>query len=115
MIKKPKQQQQQNQNLPDGLNPRSDGAQLFNPSAGVGDNGPDDILMDMKAEGLSGSSSISGTAANLSRKKATPPQPKRLVIKPFKGEFFLGLIIQCAESGLESLCLGIYVHVLSEF
>lgn len=29
-----------------------------------------------------------GTTANLSRKKATPPQPaKKLVIKPFKGTF----------------------------
>lgn len=29
-----------------------------------------------------------GTTANLSRKKATPPQPtKKLVIKPFKGSF----------------------------
>eukprot|EP00250_Pteridium_aquilinum_P020558 c24859_g8_i1 orf=824-2758(-) len=65
--KKPKQQE--------SLDPRSI---EYNSSA---DNVPDDILMDMKAEdGLSGS----GTAANLSRKKATPPQPKRLVIKPFK-------------------------------
>jgi hypothetical protein len=88
MIKKPKQQQQQHQSLPDGVGPRSDGAQLFSPSSGGGDSGPaDDILMDMKAEGLAESSSISGTAANLSRKKATPPQPKRLVIKPFKGQF----------------------------
>ena len=86
MIKKPKQQQQ-HQNLPDDLNSGSDGAHLFNPSSGGGDNGPvDDLHMDMKVEGLSESSSISGTAANLSRKKATPPQPKRLVIKPFKGK-----------------------------
>ena len=32
------------------------------------------------------SSPVVGTTANLSRKKATPPQPvKKLVIKPFKG------------------------------
>jgi hypothetical protein len=33
-------------------------------------------------------SPVVGTTANLSRKKATPPQPtKKLVIKPFKGTF----------------------------
>ena len=36
---------------------------------------------------LSSSGTGVGTTANLSRKKATPPQPaKKLVIKPFKGE-----------------------------
>lgn len=41
----------------------------------------DTMLVDLKNEG----SSASATAANLSRKKATPPQPvKKLVIKPFK-------------------------------
>ncbi|KAH7426369.1 hypothetical protein KP509_11G098900 [Ceratopteris richardii] len=48
------------------------------------DNCPDDMPIDIRDEGLPLSSMNSGTAANLSRKKATPPQPKRLVIKPFK-------------------------------
>ncbi|KAF3777265.1 hypothetical protein EJ110_NYTH46202 [Nymphaea thermarum] len=39
-----------------------------------------------------GCSGSTGIAANLSRKKATPPQPtKKLVIKPFKGTQLLGL------------------------
>ncbi|KAL3702128.1 hypothetical protein R1sor_020150 [Riccia sorocarpa] len=54
---------------------------------------PNDLMMvDLKAECLPSAASAitmnvsaSGTTANLSRKKATPPQPARkLVIKPFK-------------------------------
>lgn len=62
--------------------------------------GPDDqdlMLIDLKTDagviansatamGLGSAAVGSGTTANLSRKKATPPQPvKKLVIKPFKG------------------------------
>ncbi|OAE23478.1 hypothetical protein AXG93_285s1350 [Marchantia polymorpha subsp. ruderalis] len=57
------------------------------------EDSPSDLMMiDLKADGLSAAAptmamnmSGSGTTANLSRKKATPPQPARkLVIKPFK-------------------------------
>eukprot|EP00250_Pteridium_aquilinum_P020546 c24859_g10_i1 orf=422-2893(-) len=74
--KKPKQQAPG-----ENLDPRSNGSSFCNPA---GDNGPDDMLMDIKDEGLPGSNIVAGTAANLSRKKATLPQPRRLVIKPFK-------------------------------
>jgi hypothetical protein len=40
------------------------------------------------------SSPVVGTTANLSRKKATPPQPtKKLVIKPFKGTLARELLV----------------------
>ncbi|XP_002972211.2 cullin-4 [Selaginella moellendorffii] len=43
------------------------------------------VASPVTAVGLAGGSNSTGTTANLSRKKATPPQPtKKLVIKPFK-------------------------------
>eukprot|EP00249_Psilotum_nudum_P024027 c29065_g1_i1 orf=1219-3690(-) len=81
------------QPLAEALDGKQNGTQLFNVED---ENGPDDMVLDVKTEGLGGESALqamalvgggggSGTAANLSRKKATPPQPgKRLVIKPFK-------------------------------
>lgn len=52
---------------------------------------------------LSSSGTGVGTTANLSRKKATPPQPaKKLVIKPFKGELplCLSVMMSVPELGL---------------
>lgn len=55
------------------------------------EDGTSDLMtIDLKADELSGPTSGmvmgGGITANLSRKKATPPQPARkLVIKPFKG------------------------------
>lgn len=54
------------------------------------DSASDLMTIDLKADDLSGPTPGmvmgGGTTANLSRKKATPPQPARkLVIKPFKG------------------------------
>lgn len=57
--------------------------------------------------GAMGSSHMSGSAANLSRKKAVPPQPaKKLVIKPFKGEV---VTLFGSSAGLWQVCLKVHL------
>lgn len=95
--KKPKQQQQSG--LP--VDHFEKHGMMVMATAGGDDTSSPDMMMDVLDEHLTSGGSYPagptsamslssgpgiGTTANLSRKKATPPQPvKKLVIKPFKG------------------------------
>lgn len=92
--KKPKNQQQTS--IPDGFekNGKLGMAVEVTNSDMMLMNGVEDHLASAgPASAMTVSSSPGiGTTANLSRKKATPPQPARkLVIKPFKGSFSRGM------------------------
>lgn len=96
VTKKPKQQQQQQTSLLDH-HQYNEKAELI--MAADSEASPDSLMLlesldehlastgPASVMSLSSSGTGVGTTANLSRKKATPPQPaKKLVIKPFKGE-----------------------------
>ena len=95
VTKKPKQQQQQTSLL--DHHQYNEKAELI--MAADSEASPDSLMLlesldehlastgPASVMSLSSSGTGVGTTANLSRKKATPPQPaKKLVIKPFKGE-----------------------------
>jgi hypothetical protein len=99
--KKPKQQQQQQQQSGLPVDQFEKHGMMVMATAGGDDTSSPDMMMDVLDEHLTSGGSYPagptsamslssspgiGTTANLSRKKATPPQPaKKLVIKPFKG------------------------------